>query len=110
VFWPIAIGVVALLALTGAAFVYRRRRHRPSGTASTFNLPERVTPLSTVMALRRISSTHAARLDADGRGRLDRDIAAIELKYFGPGADTEPDGDLHEALSRWASLAGSDGG
>lgn len=106
-FWPVALGVVALLAVVATVFVIRRRRPTPPLPDTAIVLPDRITPLSTVMALRRLSSTHAGNLDADRRDLLNGDIAAIELKYFGPGNDHDGNGDLRQTLERWAKLASS---
>lgn len=108
-FWPVALGVVAALVIVATVFMIRRRRPAAASSSRAIALPDRITPLSTVTALRRLSAAHADSLDADRRSRLDSDIAAIELKYFGPGDSHDSDGDLRQTLERWAALASSNG-
>ncbi|MBI1190375.1 MAG: hypothetical protein GC200_06815 [Tepidisphaera sp.] len=103
--WTMPLVVTgALLALVaGAMLWWRRRASRPSEARDELALPARVTPLSTVMALRRLQVEHGPSLDETRRGALAQDIALIEMKYFGPqNGTTNADADLSETLRRWA--------
>lgn len=91
-----------IIVLVGGLVAWRRMRPAPAVVASGLAMPDRVTPLSTVMTLRRIAADHAGSLDAARRGDLERDIAMIEMKYFGPGDQTSASGELGEVLKRWA--------
>lgn len=91
-----------VVVLVGGLFAWRRMRPDPVLAHAGLALPDRVTPLSTVMTLRRIATEHAASLDASRRGDLERDIATIEMKYFGPGDQTSASGELSDVLKRWA--------
>jgi hypothetical protein len=46
---------------------------------------------------------HAPALDESRRAQLEHDITMLELKYFGPGNEQTPSGELGEVLQRWAS-------
>lgn len=101
--WPIVLGVGAC-ALAVLGFVaYRRSRGRVRDVPDGFALPANATPLSTVMTLRRIQQEHASTLNDSGKRDLERDIATIELKYFGPDAETSVNGELGDVLRRWAA-------
>jgi hypothetical protein len=104
--WRYAIlsggGLVVILA---AFMVYRRRRTDAGGDVSGVALPEHVTPLTALVALRRIAAQNGDHLSAQRRSELEREIASIEMKYFGPGENPEPNSDLSDALRRWAGSA-----
>lgn len=95
-----------IIAIVGGLFAWRRIRvGRAAAAPSGFTLPQNITPLNTVMTLRRL---HEGTPDASRRAELEKDIAAIELKYFGPagvgggGPAPTPNGDLSETLKRWS--------
>jgi hypothetical protein len=93
------------LILLGAwLFVYRRIRSARSAapSATGFAIPSRITPLNAVMTLRRVHDMHALTLDDTRRAELERDIAMLELKYFGPGNGQDGATELGEVLTRWA--------
>lgn len=99
---------VPLILLAGGFVAWRRiRAARNTAPAATgFHIPDHVTPLNAVMTLRRLKDGTATTLDEPRRAELERDIAAIELKYFGPtqgGPVPTPNGDLSEVLKRWSS-------
>ncbi|MDP1661339.1 MAG: hypothetical protein Q8L55_05430, partial [Phycisphaerales bacterium] len=96
-------GAVVLIA--AGVFGYRRIKAKRTATPAdgAFAIPEHITPLNAVMTLRRLQADRAATLDEPRRADLQRDIAAIELKYFGPGNAETPNGDLSETLKRWSS-------
>lgn len=96
-------GAVVLIA--AGVVGYRRFKSARSATPAdgAFAIPEHITPLNAVMTLRRLQADRAATLDEPRRADLQRDIAAIELKYFGPGSSETPNGDLSETLQRWSS-------
>jgi hypothetical protein len=96
----IAVPIVLIIA---SLLVYRRLRTRPALAPAGIPLPQRVTPLSAVTMLRTIAVEHASALDERRRGDLQRDIAAIEQRYFGPGEDAAHDGELGELLLRWSA-------
>ncbi|MFT3686869.1 MAG: hypothetical protein QM783_18435 [Phycisphaerales bacterium] len=102
---PVAIGA-SVIAIAGGFFAWKRLR-KPAApqTAGAFVIPEHITPLNAVMTLRRLQSERATALDEPRRSQLERDIAEIELKYFGPaqGAAPTPNGDLSAVLKRWSS-------
>ncbi len=102
--WPIAaaIGVVALLA--GAFVVYKRRTKCPTLDSAGIPLPDRVTPLSAVMMLKRIA-VEQGDLDELSRANLLRDIEMIHQKYFGRGSAESHNGELIEVLKRWSTEA-----
>ncbi len=102
---PITVGLVMIVLLVGAVVVYRRMRVPVVAVAAGEALPSHITPLTAVMALRRM----APRVDASRRGELEREIAMIELKYFGPGENAEANGELGEALRRWVGVGSGEG-
>jgi hypothetical protein len=97
-------GIVALLvgALVGLALAWRRLRRHEAPAAAGFAIPDRVTPLSTVMTLRRLAAEHGGALGDSRRADLERDIALVEMKCFGPGDAPQPTQELSEILARWA--------
>ncbi len=94
----------ALATLILAAVAYRRMRGRSVAQAGGIDLPQRITPLSTVMTLRRIARDYAGGLDATRRSELDREIASLERAYFGPEPAADTNGRLGEALARWSTV------
>lgn len=107
--WVRTAGVIAAIALAvvGAIVAYLRTRRRGALSDTGISLPRRITPLSAVMMLRRIASEHAALLDDARRRDLEKDIAAIERSYFGPGGVESGNGELGELLTRWSSTVRS---
>ena len=95
------LGAAAILIAAGI-LIYRRSR-TPKPRAAGIHLPDKITPLSVVTTLRRFESDYAAELKPDRKAELSKEIAAIERRYFGPGAP-ESNGDLSEALNRWTTL------
>jgi len=111
---------IPLILLGAGAIAYRRiRAARNTAPASSgFAIPSRITPLNAVTTLRRLHDLHAQSLAAPRRADLERDIAALEAKYFGPAPSTNPTTspaptttpaptDLRDLLSRWASAVPS---
>ncbi len=93
-----------LLVLGVGLLAYRRIRSRNTAPVHTgFAIPSRLTPLNAVMTLRRLRDEHAPTFDDSRRAQLEHDITMLELKYFGPGNEQTPSGELSEVLKRWAS-------
>jgi hypothetical protein len=109
--WMIAalIGVPIAVIAAGVLAYRRARANRAAPAAKGFAIPDHVTPLNAVMTLRRLHTDRADALDPTRRADLERDIAAIELKYFGPaqGPAPTPNGDLSETLKRWSAAVPS---
>ncbi|MCA9285749.1 MAG: hypothetical protein KDA22_11065, partial [Phycisphaerales bacterium] len=109
----LVLGGLAAVAVVGAVLFLRRRR--TAGAADeAMALPERITPLSVVAALRRIERDPAHALDASERQSLDREIAVIEAKYFAPDGDVpagngQSGAELRTVLERWMRGAGAAG-
>jgi hypothetical protein len=101
--WPVLLGAGVCVLLVGGGVAYRRSRGRVHSEEAGIPLPAHATPLSTVMTLRRIQAEHGAALGESGKRDLDRDIEMIELKYFGPEAETNVNGELGDVLRRWAA-------
>jgi hypothetical protein len=100
-----AVSIAALIAvIAAAALVWRRLRTRTALAPAGFPLPQRVTPLSAVTMLRRIAVEYSSGLEERRRGDLERDIALIEQRYFGPGENPPKDGELGEMLQRWSAI------
>lgn len=100
---PLIIIGLSLAAVAASLFWFLRRGKGVKVVQDDLSLPQRVTPLSTVMTLRKIQFEHAASLDEARRGALAQDIALIEMKYFGPqNGSTPAPADLSETLRRWA--------
>ena len=99
---PLIIIGLCLAGVAGAVLWFVRRGRRVQIAPDDLSLPNRVTPLSTVMTLRKIQFEHAASLDEARRGALAQEIALIEMKYFGPqNGSTPAPADLSETLRRW---------
>lgn len=101
-------GVLVLLAGAGVIWARRRGSRIPS-TLTEVKLPGRITPMSTVTALRRLRASHGERLDGDSLASLDAEIASLERRYFGADdrAVTSTNGhdELGASLHRWAQRA-----
>ncbi|MGH7133410.1 MAG: hypothetical protein ACREJO_15880 [Phycisphaerales bacterium] len=95
---------IPLVVIAAGIFAYRRfKANRGSAPlTSAFAIPSRVTPLNTVMTLRRLHALHGQTLNEARRAELERDIATLERKYFGPGAEQPASNDLGDVLNRWA--------
>jgi len=95
-------GGALLAAAVGAWWV--RRRGRPVGEgAAEVALPSRITPMSTVTALRRLRREHAGRLGDTSAASLDQEIERLESHYFGRdgAAEVNGQGELGTTLRRW---------
>lgn len=99
----IAVILVSALALGAVLVLLLRRRQAEPLPAGGFLPPERLTPLSVIMALRRFQAQHAPGLDTARREAMDQEIAALERTYFGPQSRSTYDGDLAAILNRWTS-------
>ena len=96
----VALGLGAA-ALAGVIVVAWRRRRMPVAAASGSTLiPDRVTPLSVVTALRLLRDTQPD-LDSATLRALTEEITSLERVHFGPGATTTSGPDLEAALDRW---------
>lgn len=98
----IAIIALSVVALAVVAWLALRRRASRSEAAPQDAPPQRMTPLGVVTSLRRLHDQRAASLDPATRDALLSDIRELELKYFGPHADTHSNGDLRPVVDRWA--------
>lgn len=100
----LAMIVGPLVLLAGGIFAHRRiRAARNAAPMFTgFAIPSRITPMNAVMTLRRVQEQHAASFDDVRRAELERDIAMLELKYFGPGVEQPASTELGDVLNRWA--------
>ncbi|MBL9121512.1 MAG: hypothetical protein JNL80_16510 [Phycisphaerae bacterium] len=109
------IASVAVLGLIGIGVLWSRRR-RVSTDVTEEILPERMTPLSVITALRRILVERSDRLvDAD-RAKLLGEIHALEAAYFGPTnghvpltAELKPNGSAAAHEASGAHAADADG-
>lgn len=96
-------GVVAIVVV--AATLLRRRKVVPVETKSS--MPTKVTPLSVITALRRVSHERAESLSTSDRQAIAAHIRELEETYFGRRAvgdaplNGEADSALHSALARW---------
>jgi hypothetical protein len=103
----VLMSVIPLLVLSAGVYSYRRLRRRTVVESAGIAMPTRLTPLSAVMTLRRIAADRGPVLDEGRRDELERDIAALEQEYFGPGESTDGNGDLKDVLQRWSAAVRS---
>jgi hypothetical protein len=96
-----SLGILAAVGI--GVLAYRRLRSRPVGAAAAL-VPANLTPLSAVVTLQRILNERG--LDQPARESLQRDLADLEQRYFGPGSGSRANGDLEAVVRRWASAAG----
>jgi hypothetical protein len=87
--------VAAFAAIAGAWWV-RRRRPAPAAARPAWT-PARLTPLSVVTGLRRLEGD----LLGDAAKSLREEIVVLELKYFGPNAETATEQELRAIVDRW---------
>ncbi len=101
---PVVLGLVSLLVIGALALWFVRHRRATVAPETPITLPERVTPLSTLSALREWRDNPATALTEQRRLELTEEIEAIELAFFGPAnPGTAPD--LKGTLDRWAERA-----
>lgn len=102
----IVAALAVVLVAAGAAFAFLRRSPRLDERTGAIE-PPRMTPLGVVTSLRRLHAQRGDSLDRKTRDALLTDIRDLELKYFGPGAAVESNGDLRPVVERWSrELAG----
>jgi len=100
-----AAATVAAIFVVLAVLVRRRSpKESPAGDADLS--PAKMTPLGVITLLRRYRSAHADRLDNERLRALELDIGDLELKYFGPQAQPQDEGDLRTVVAKWESTAG----
>lgn len=108
---PARATLAALLALVAAAFGWwlwkKKPAHQPPD--ASWLAPARITPLGVVTSLRRLRTSANTSLGADRIIELEREITALELKYFGPGAADDGGAGLREVIQRWSHAAGPSG-
>ncbi len=103
--WRIA-GTVAIAAvLVGVLLVARRLASRVTVEPRAAWAPARVTPLGVVTSLRRLERERGAALTPERAESLRKEIAALERKYFGPGAAESTDAELRTVVERWTASA-----
>ena len=101
------IAAGAGLALIVAVIAWWSRRGPKSSDAVSdgIALPSRITPLSTIATLQRISG-HSDTLNPSQRKALEGDIAVVQRAHFGPNGTPKPDeAELRALLERWTSTA-----
>jgi hypothetical protein len=96
------LGVVVLAGM--AVWAVRRRGTANSPATGATLVPDRVTPLSVVTALRLLRETQS-NLDSATLKALTEEIASLERVHFGPGA-AGGTGDLDTVLQRWRGRLG----
>ncbi len=96
------LGVVVLAGV--AAWAVRRRGTASSPATGATLVPDRVTPLSVVTALRLLRETRRD-LDSATLKALTEEITSLERMHFGPGA-AGGTGDLDTVLERWRGRLG----
>jgi hypothetical protein len=96
------LGVVVLAGV--AVWAVRRRGTANSPATGATLVPDRVTPLSVVTALRLLRERQS-NLDSATLKALTEEIASLERVHFGPGA-AGGTGDLDTVLQRWRGRLG----
>lgn len=97
--------LVALTALAGITWLITRRRRSESSVMQAYAMPARVTPLSAIALLERLSR-EAASLDDSAKSALRDDRVSLEAACFGPDSANRPDeASLRGVLDRWLTAA-----
>lgn len=96
-------GVAVLLGAVGGAFAFRRRRRSVAAVAGGEDLPAAPTAFAAVAYLHRLRVERASVLGEARLKELDKEIAGIEARHFGPVA--APVEDLSAILRRWRDAA-----
>lgn len=101
----IAVWVAMLGALLGlAAWLLRRHSAEAEPALAGPGMPERITPLSTLVTMQRVLAERGETLDAASRAALAGDIVTVQRECFGPASSGPPDeGRLRQTLERWLS-------
>jgi hypothetical protein len=100
---PARIALAVLGAICATALVGWFLRRKPADTADAARswAPARLTPLGVVTSLRRLEREQGTRLEPARAESLRKEIAMLELKYFGPDAGESIDDELREVVERW---------
>lgn len=98
----LSVGAVALAGV--ATWVLRRRGKATAPTTGSTLIPDRVTPLSVVTALRLLRETRRD-LDSATLKALTEEITSLERVHFGPGAAASQAA-LEVVLERWRGRLG----
>lgn len=97
------LGVAALAV--AAAWASRRRGTANTPLSGNTLIPDRVTPLSVVTALRLLRETRRD-LDSATLAALTQEITSLERVHFGPGTAASS-GELEAVLERWRGRLGA---
>ena len=100
---PVRIALALLGAIGATALLGWFLRRKPADSAGSTRdwAPTRLTPLGVVTSLRRLEREHGARLEPARVESLRKEIAMLELKYFGPDAGESIEDELREVVERW---------
>ena len=94
----VAGGAALVLALAGGILVRRKREKKPVAVDFT-EVPENPGAFATVAFLRRLRSARSAAFDEARSLALDKEIAALEARHFGPAP--APAEDFSSIIRRW---------
>lgn len=98
----LAIGAV-VLAICGAVVWRRRVRARPVTPPTASAMPQRVTPVSAIVALRRLQQANT--LTPDRKSQLDLAISDLERRSFARSPAPPSDDEVASLLSTWLTDA-----
>jgi hypothetical protein len=98
--WLILLGVVLVVA-----WMLRSSRRPLLETSVPLPLPSKVTPLSALAYLRRLSEAARLRERPEWGAELASEVAGLERQAFAPGGEQPSESELRGVLQRWRDRA-----
>jgi hypothetical protein len=106
---PVWAWLAAMLVSLGSAIVggtiLCRRRRRVAAHAPRYRRPQRLTPFSLLVLLRRLHDDETLALSQEQLGALDKAIEDLQRQYFGRQPPSADGMDLATILDRWLAVA-----
>ncbi len=100
--WMLPTAIFAVAAAIVVAIVWRRRQPQAEALERLWS-PARLTPLGVVTSLRRLERERGNSLGEGRKKTLHEEIAALERRFFGPGAAVASEPELRAVVERWSS-------
>ena len=101
----VSAAVLFVVCGAGLYLLLRPSKHAVEEMAAAYAVPAHITPFSVLSLLRSMEQDPRLGLPDDRRAELADTISDLELRYFGPGADTDGQADLERLARDWVTRA-----